>query len=112
MANMGNLTDDIRHETQRGVILMILIRRNLDWVPFGELKQQLLRGQGYPLTDDELRFQLLYLADAGRGYIELKPLRAGYTQDKQDLETLQVRATAKAVDLLDRRIAADQGVAF
>ena len=28
---MGAMTDDIRHETQRGVILMILIRRNLEW---------------------------------------------------------------------------------
>ncbi len=106
---MGAMTDDIRHETQRGVILMILIRRNLDWVPFGELKQQLLRGQGYPLTDDELRFQLLYLADPARGYIETKPLRLGRTEE---LEQLQVRATAKAVDLIDGRIPADQGVAF
>jgi len=106
---MGNLADDIRHETQRGVILMVLIRRNLDWVPFGELKQQLLRGQGYPLTDDELRFQLLYLADPARGYIETMPLRAGRPEE---LEQLQVRATAKAVDLIDGRIAADQGVAF
>lgn len=106
---MGPLTDDIRHETQRGVILMILIRRNLDWVPFGELKQQLLRGQGYPLTDDELRFQLLYLADAKRGYIEMKPLRLGRPEEP---EQLQVRATAKAVDLIDGRIATDQGIAL
>src|SRR5690348_16372812 len=106
---MGMLTDDIRHETQRGVNLMILIRRNLDWVPFGELKQQLLRGQGYPLTDDELRFQLLYLADPGRGYIETKPLRLGRAGE---LEQLQVRATAKAVDLVDGRIPAEPGVAF
>jgi len=40
---MRDLTDDIRHETQRGVILMILVRRGLDWVPFAELQQQLLR---------------------------------------------------------------------
>ncbi len=106
---MGALTDDIRHETQRGVILMILIRRNLDWVPFGELKQQLLRGQGYPLTDDELRFQLLYLSDPARRYIEMKPLRLGRPEE---LEQLQVRATAKAVDLIDGRITADPGVAF
>jgi hypothetical protein len=106
---MGTLADDIRHETQRGVILMILIRRNLDWVPFGELKQQLLRGQGYPLTDDELRFQLLYLADPTRAYIEMKPLRLGRSQEPQQL---QVRATAKAVDLIDGRILPDPGVAF
>ena len=106
---MGSLADDIRHETQRGVILMILIRRSLDWVPFNELKQQLLRGQGYPLTDDELRFQLLYLADPTRGYIEMKPLRLGRSQEPQQL---QVRATAKAVDLIDGRILPDPGVAF
>ncbi len=106
---MGVLTDDIRHETQRGVILMILIKRNLDWVPFGELKQQLLRGQGYPLTDDELRFHLTYLADPARSYIETKPLRLGRPEE---MEQLQVRATAKAVDLVDGRIPADQGVAF
>ena len=45
---MTALGDDVRHEVQRGVILMILIHRNLDWVPFNELKQQLARGQGYP----------------------------------------------------------------
>lgn len=106
---MGALTDDIRHETQRGVILMILIKRNLDWVPFGELKQQLLRGQGYPLTDEELRFQLFYLADPARNYIETKPLRLGRPEE---LEQLQVRATARAVDLVDGRIPADHGVAF
>jgi hypothetical protein len=105
---MRNLTDDIRHETQRGVILMILIRRGLDWVPFGELKQQLLRGQGYPLTDEELCFQLLYLADSARSYIEVKPLRLGRPQEP---ELLRVRATAKAVDLIDGRIPKDQGIA-
>jgi hypothetical protein len=103
---MGSLADDIRHETQRGVILMILIRRSLNWVPFGELKQQLLRGQGYPLTDDELCFQLLYLAE--RGYLEMKPLRLGRPEEPQQV---RVRATAKAVDLIDGRIPADPGVA-
>jgi hypothetical protein len=106
---MGALIDDIRHETQRGVIVMILVRRNLEWVPFGELKQQMLRGQGYPLTDEEMRFQLLYLADAARAYIEMKPLRLGRAEE---LQHFQVRATSKAVDLLDGRIPADPGVAF
>jgi hypothetical protein len=105
---MRDLKDDIRHETQRGVILMVLIRRGLDWVPFGELRQQLLRGQGYPLTDEELYFQLLYLADPARGYVEVKPLRSGRLQEP---EQLRVRATAKAVDLIDGRIPADEGIA-
>jgi hypothetical protein len=105
---MRSLTDDIRDETQRGVILMILVRRGLDWVPFGELKQQLLRGQGYPVTDEDLRFQLQYLGDPVRGYVEIKPLRLGRPPEP---EQLQVRATAKAVDLIDGRIPPDQGVA-
>ncbi len=105
---MARLTEDIRHESQRGVILRVLIRRQLDWVPFNELKQQLLRGQGYPLTDDELRFHLTYLSDPGRGYLEVQPLRSG----RQEWEQKLVRATAKAVDLLDGRLPADPGVAF
>ena len=106
---MGTLVDDIRHEAQRGVILMILIRRNLDWVPVGELKAQLQRGQGYALTDDDLKFHLQYLADSGRDYVQTQPLRLGRAGET---EPFLVRATARAVDLADGRIAADPGVAF
>ena len=105
---MGALTDDIRHEAQRGVILMILVHRNLDWIPVGELRQQLARGQGYLLTDEDLRFHLAYLATPGRAYVETRGLRPGRT----DSSLTMVRATAKAVDLLDGRIAPDPGVAF
>ena len=105
---MARLNEDIRHESERGVILRVLIRRQLNWVPFNELKQQLLRGQGYPLTDDELRFHLAYLSDPGRLYIEIKPLRSG----RQEWEHTLVRATARAVDLVDGRLPADAGVAF
>jgi hypothetical protein len=104
---VGALTDDVRHEVQRGVILMILVHRNLEWVPFHELKMQMARGQGYPLTDGELWFHLRYLAAANREYIETRNTRPG----RADLGLVQVRATAKAVDLLDGRIAADPGVA-
>jgi hypothetical protein len=102
------LSDDVRHEVQRGVILMILVHRNLEWVPFNELKQQLARGQGYPLTDSELWFHLRYLASPGRGYIETRNTRPG----RVDLSLTQVRATSRAVDLLDGRVEADPGVAF
>jgi hypothetical protein len=102
------LSDDIRHEAQRGVILMILVHRNLEWVPFQELKQQLARGQGYLLTDSELRFHLNYLAEPSRGYVETRGLRPG----RQDPSLTQVRATSKAVDLLDGRIPPDPGIAF
>jgi len=103
---MAELTDDVRHEVQRGVILMILTQRELEWVPFSELKVQMARGQGYPLTDPELWFHLRYLA--GRGYLETRSTRPG----RQDLSLMQVRATSKAVDLLDGRIESDPGVAF
>ena len=103
---MGILSDDVRHEVQRGVILMILAHRCLDWVPFTELKAQLARGQGYPLSDAELWFHVRYLGN--RGYLDSRNLRPGRTE----LSLTQVRATPKAVDLLDGRIEADPGVAF
>jgi hypothetical protein len=85
---------------------MILTHRNLDWVPFIELRVQLARGQGYPLTDAELWFHIRYLTN--RGYVETRNTRPGRT----DLSLTQVRATTKAVDLLDGRIEADPGIAF
>lgn len=103
---MAALIDDVRHEVQRGVILMILTHRALDWVPFTELRVQLARGQGYPLTDADLWFHVRYLAN--RGYSETRNTRPGRT----DLSLTQVRATPKAVDLLDGRIESDPGVAF
>jgi hypothetical protein len=103
---MGTLTEDVRHEVQRGVILMILTHRGLEWVPFTELRVQLARGQGYPLTDAELWFHLRYLTN--RGCVETRNARPGRT----DLALVQVRATPKAVDLLDGRIEADPGIAF
>lgn len=103
---MADLTNDIRHEVQRGVILMILVHRNLDWTPFAEVRAQMARGQGYPLTDGELWFHLRYLAS--RAYVETRNLRPG----RSDLSLVQVRATPKAVDLLDGRLQADPGVAF
>jgi len=102
----ATLTDDVRHEVQRGVILMVLTHRDLDWMPFSELKAQMARGQGYPLTDQELWFHLRYLA--GRSYVETRSTRPG----RSDLSLIQVRATPKAVDLLDGRIESDPGVAF
>jgi len=102
------LTRQIRDEILRGVILSILIKHRLDWVAFTSLRIQVQRGQGYPIEESELKFHLAYLGDPSRGYIESKPLRAGRTA----AESSSVRATAKAVDLRDGRIAADPGVAF
>jgi|GEM_PF-1146298 len=105
---MDRLSEEIRDEILRGVVLIILIKHQLDWVAFSNLKVQVQRGQGYALEDAELRFHLAYLSDSARGYVELKPLRAG----RSSAESSFVRATAKAVDLRDGRIAADPGVAF
>ncbi|HEV2425875.1 MAG TPA: hypothetical protein VGZ29_13685 [Terriglobia bacterium] len=103
---MSDLINDVRHEVQRGVILMILVRRNLDWIPFSELRAQMARGQGYPLTDSELWFHLRYLA--GRNYIETRNPRPG----RSDISLYLVRAMPKAVDLLDGRVERDVGIAF
>jgi hypothetical protein len=103
-----DLAREIRDEIIRGVILSILIKHRLDWVTFGTLRVQVQRGQGFAVEEDELRFHLAYLGDSARGYIENKPLRAGRVATELSL----VRATAKAVDLLDGRIEADPGVAL
>lgn len=88
--------------------MSILIKHQLDWVTFQSLKVQVQRGQGYAVEDSELKFQLAYLSDSARAYIENKPLRAG----RGATEFSFVRATAKAVDLRDGRVPPDPGVAF
>src|SRR5215471_17424473 len=102
-----DLKDDIRNEAQRGVILLILVHHKLEWVPFNELKQQMARGQGYVLSDEDLRFHLTYLSNASRGYVETTTMRPG----RHDPSQTMVRATTKAVDLLEGRLAPDPGIA-
>jgi repressor of nif and glnA expression len=102
---MSRLQDDIRHETERGVLLLILILNDLDWMPVKALQKQIV-GQGYLLSIEDLRFHLNYLEQ--EGLVERRQLRAGRT----DLELETVRATTKAVDLHDGRIAPHPGVAF
>ena len=97
---MDGLEREIRDEIIRGLILSVLVKHRLDWVTFGSLRVQIQRGQGFALEEDELRFHLAYLGDSARGYIENKSLRAGRAATGFSL----VRATAKAVDLLDGRI--------
>lgn len=102
---MREQTEQVRHEVLRGLILRILVLRDLDWVSFIELKLQLVRGQGQTLRDDDsLMFQLRYLSD--RGYVELKRLRAG----RADIELQCIRATGRAVDYLDGRLPDDPGI--
>ncbi len=102
---MDRLTEDVKHESQRGVLLLTLIYRGLEWVPWPEIRKQMAR-QGYPLSDDEIQFHLNYLG-AGQ-YVETECLRAGRTE----FELKRARATKKAVDLRDGRIPPDPGIAF
>ena len=105
---MDYLAQEIRDEIIRGLIVCVLVKNGLEWMTLPSLRIQVQRGQGYPVEDHELRFHLAYLSDSTRGYIESKALRAG----RGSTDCSLVRATAKAVDLLDGRIAADPGVLF
>jgi hypothetical protein len=102
---MKQATEDFAHEAQRGILLLVLIYRGLEWVPWSELRKQMAR-QGYALNDEDLQFHVNYLADGG--YLESETLRAG----KAKFELKRVRATRRAVDLHDGRIPADAGIAF
>ena len=101
---MNTLTSEVRHEAERGVMVRILVDWNLEWMPFHELRMQMMGRLGYRLADDQIRFQLNYLLQGG--YAETKHLRAG----RADLELTTVRGTSKAVDLLEGRLAPDPGI--
>ena len=101
---MKNLSKDIQQEAQRGQMVRILVERRLEWMPFTELRLQILRRAGYAIADDDLQFHLNYLSRGG--YVETRQLRAA----RAGLEMTAVRATPKAVDLVDGRIAEDPGV--
>ena len=101
---MKNLSQQVQQEAQRGQIVRILVEWRLEWMPFTELRLQILRRAGYALTDDALEFHLNYLA--GAGYVESKQLRAA----RAGLEMTAVRAAPKAVDLVEGRIAEDPAV--
>jgi hypothetical protein len=103
---MVDIAESIRHEVQRGVILLILAHGNMEWVMLTELKMQLARGQGYPMTEEDLWFHLRYLE--GRGYLETRGTRPGRT----DFALMRARAMPKTIDLLDQRIEPDPGIAF
>jgi hypothetical protein len=103
---MKNLSKQVREEAQRGLIVRILVEWRLEWMPFGELRLQMLRRTGHPLSDEALQFHLNYLSRTG--YVETKRLRAA----NAGLELTAVRAAPKAVDLVDGRIAGDPAVAL
>jgi hypothetical protein len=101
---MDSLTTHVKHEAERGVMLRILVDWGLEWMPYHELRMQLASRLGYRISDSELKFQLNYLTQGG--YAETKQLRAG----RPDIELLAVRATTKAVDLLEGRVPPDPGI--
>ena len=102
---MVEITKDISHEFERGVMVRLLVDWGLEWMPFHQLRVQTMARLGYTLSEKDAQFHLNYLNQTG--YTESKTLRAG----RADFELAVVRATSKAVDLVEGR-AADPGVAF
>lgn len=102
---MAEITKDVSREYERGVMVQVLVSWGLEWMPFRELRVQTMSRLGYTLGEADIKFHLNYLNQGG--YAESKTLRAGRT----DFELAVVRATPKAVDLVEGRTA-DQAVAF
>ena len=103
---MSSLIDEIRHESQRGLILSILVDWQMEWMPLRELRAQMMRRLGDEVEESQVKFHLRYLEQ--NGYAEMKQLRAG----RAEFDLTTVRATPRAVDLKEGRIAPDAGVAF
>lgn len=102
---MAEITKDISREFERGLMVKVLVGWGLEWMPFHELRVQMMTRLGHSVSEDDIKFHLNYLGQAG--YAESKTLRAG----RVDFELAVVRATPKAVDLVEGR-AADQGIAL
>jgi|SRR5215831_7876929 hypothetical protein len=102
---MPSIKHEIRNEAERGIIVQTLVDWGLEWIPFREVKLQLIRRAGYMLDDAKVEYHLQYLQ--GAGYAEVKTLRAGRVQ----VELTAVRGTPKAVDLVEGRSTPDPGVA-
>ena len=102
---MAVLRQEIRNEGERGLIVQALVDWGLQWMPFREVKLQLMRRVGYALDDAQVEYHLNYLQRAG--YAEIQMLRAG----RGGFELKTARATPKAVDLVEGRSAPDPGVA-
>lgn len=101
---MSTLANDVRNESQRGLLIRILADWQMEWIPFTELRIQAMRRAGYALTESQVQFHLSYLTQ--NGYAEVKQLRAG----RADIELTAVRATPKAVDMLEGRSAPDPAI--
>ena len=75
---MPSIKHEIRNEAERGIIVQTLVDWGLEWIPFREVKLQLIRRAGYMLDDAKVEYHLQYLQ--GAGYAEVKTLRAGRVQ--------------------------------
>lgn len=103
---MGSLSEDVRHESERGELLKVLVDWGLEWVPFYELRSQMESRTGRRLTDGQLQFHLNYLEHSG--FAQRRLLRSG----RADIELLVVRGTPKAVDLVTQVSAPEPGIAL
>jgi hypothetical protein len=103
---MDSLTRDVKHESERGEILKVLVDWGLDWIPVYELRTQIQSRTGRRLTDGQLQFHLNYLEQGG--YAERKLLRSG----RADLELAVVRGTPKTADLLAKLAPDEPGIAL
>ncbi|HMD96479.1 MAG TPA: hypothetical protein VKM93_03995 [Terriglobia bacterium] len=103
---MPEYANEVQTEAQRGLLLKVLVSWRMEWLPFSEMRIQMLRRLGYVVPDEHLQFHLKYLQASG--YAEIKHLRAG----RADYELTTVRATPKGVDLVEGRLPSDAGVAF
>ena len=103
---MPEFAKEVQTEVQRGLLLKVLVSWRMERLPFSEMRVQMLRRLGYEVADEQLRFHLRYLEAAG--YAQVERLRAG----RADYELTTVRATPKGVDLVEGRLAPDEGVAF
>jgi hypothetical protein len=103
---MTKMSDILRYELERGLILMLLIDAQMRPVP-NFILLGMMEGQGRPLDDMKaLDFHLTYLSDYG--LVERKHPREG----RINLDVQTVRAVGKAVDLRDGRITPVPGVRF
>lgn len=103
---MNSLTDDVKHESERGEILKILVDWGLDWIPVYELRSQIQSRTGRRLTDAQMQFHLSYLEQGG--YAERKRLRAG----RAEVELTVIRGTPKTADLVAQLSSPDPGIAL
>lgn len=103
---MAQLRQEIRNEAERGIIVQTLVEWGLEWMPFREVKLQLIRRVGYMVEPAQVEYHLQYLERSG--YAEVKTLRVG----RAGVELKAVRGTPKAADLVEGRTGPDPGVAF